>query len=379
MMDAEHLQIPLLHAGSAGRFPVGSDHYLPALQARSGELRALAQADETTWERLTPIVHLAVRAQSGPLTAGAIREQVRKVAASVGQHTVYLDTLRLGATHPVTAGKKTVPLLGAIYEQARKRKMCFVPVAHAGVTNPQQVELISNAVLQDGHGVGIRYRLRTVVPPASLSVHQYLSDLIESLCTSASDADLIIDLEYIDGDVELDCGDVARALSNMLAVGRWRSVALLGTSMPSALGEVKEGTIGSLPRREWQLWNELRKAGLTRMPAYGDYAIQNPLPPKGGGPGMRANIRYTTDSRTLVARGQGPVIQEGSEQYRELCEQLVSRQEFSGGGYTWGDGVIDDCAAGTIAPGAQGMWRGAGTSHHLRFVTEQVRQMQAAQ
>jgi Beta protein len=377
-MDADHVQIPLLHAEPVGRLPLSSDHYLPALQARSGELRALANAGPSTWERLTPIIHLAGRMQSGPLSAAAVREQVRKVVASVGKHTVYLDTLRLGSTHPVTAGKRTVPLLRAIYAQARKRKMCFVPVAHAGESDPQHVELISNAILEDGHGVGIRYRLRTVVPPASASIDQYLCALIQSLGASVSDADLIVDLQYIDGDVELDCRDVARALSRMLAVGPWRSVVLLGTSMPSSLGEVKEGTIGSLPRREWQLWSELREVGLPRVPAYGDYAIQNPLPPNGGGPGMRANIRYTTDGRTLIARGHGPVIQEGSEQYRELCEQLVGCREFLGGEYTWGDDIIDKCATGTIAPGAQDMWRGAGTSHHLRFVTEQLKQMRAA-
>jgi hypothetical protein len=377
-MDASHLQIPLLHTEPVGRLPVSSDHYLPALQSRPGELRALANTDDTTWQSLTPIIHLAGRAQRAPLSAGAVREQVRKVAASVGRHTVYLDTLRLGSTHPVTAGKGTVPLLRAIYAQARKRKMCFVPVAHAGESDPQHVELISDAMLEDGHGVGIRYRLRTVVPPAGATVEHYLCALLESLNTPVSDADLIVDLHYIDGDVELDCGDVARALSRMLAVGPWRSVVLLGTSMPSSLGDVKEGTLGSLPRREWQLWSELREKGLPRMPAYGDYAIQNPRPPNGGGPGMRANIRYTADSGTLIARGHGPVIQEGSEQYRALCEQLVGCAEFSGSDYTWGDGIIDKCAAGTIAPGAQDMWRGAGTSHHLRFVTEQLKQTRAA-
>lgn len=378
-MDANHTQIPLLHTEPVGRLPVSSDHYLPALQSRAGELRALANASKDTWEHLTPIIHLAGRMQSTPLSAGAVREQVRKIAASVGQHTVYLDTLRLGSTHPVTAGKGTVPLLRAIYAQARKRKMCFVPLAHAGESDPQHVELISDAMLEDGHGVGIRYRLRSVVPPAGATVEHYLSALLESLNTPVTDADLIVDLQYIDGDVELDPRDVARALSRMLAVGPWRSVVLLGTSMPSSLGDVNEGTLGSLPRREWHLWGELHEKGLARMPAYGDYAIQNPLPPKGGGPGMRANIRYTTDSETLIARGHGPVIQEGSEQYRELCEQLVGCTGFSGDDYTWGDRIIHECATGMIAPGAQDMWRGAGTSHHLRFITEQLKQTPAAQ
>ncbi|MGH2744430.1 MAG: hypothetical protein ACRDN8_18515, partial [Thermoleophilaceae bacterium] len=39
-------------------------------------------------------------------------------------------------------------------------------------------------------------------------------------------------------------------------------------------------------------------------------------------------------------RGHGAVIQQGNEQYRHLCEQLVGRSEFAGSDYSWGDSVI---------------------------------------
>lgn len=87
---------------------------------------------------------------------------------------------------------------------------------------------------------------------------------------------------------------------------------------------------------------------------------------------MRANIRYTSDNVTLVARGRGAVVQEGREQYRELCRMLVDRPEFVGSAYSWGDEQIAACASGAIEPGWQNLWRGAGSSHHLRLVTEQV-------
>ena len=71
------------------------------------------------------------------------------------------------------------------------------------------------------------------------------------------------------------------------------------------------------------------------MPSFGDYAIQHPRPPHdGGGPGMRATIRYTANGETLVARGQGSIIQEGNAQYRLLCQQLVVRSEFAGRVYS---------------------------------------------
>jgi hypothetical protein len=58
-----------------------------------------------------------------------------------------------------------------------------------------------------------------------------------------------------------------------------------------------------------------------------------------------------------------------------LCEQLVARPEFAGDSYSWGDGIISDCAKGSREPGSQNVWRGAGTAHHLRFVTDRVREL----
>jgi hypothetical protein len=92
---------------------------------------------------------------------------------------------------------------------------------------------------------------------------------------------------------------------------------------------------------------------------------------------MRANIRYTAGTTCLIARGEGPVIQEGKGQYRELCEELISLDAFEGAKFSWGDEVIERCAGGTLPPGAQAMWRAAGTSHHLEVVTRQLKQEQA--
>jgi hypothetical protein len=140
-------------------------------------------------------------------------------------------------------------------------------------------------------------------------------------------------------------------------------------------GVVAEGTVGRLPRREWDLWCRLRARRPRRLPTYGDYAIQHPDPPWEGeesGPGMRANIRYTLHDITLVARGVGPLQLEGAEQYRGLCRKIIAEPRFAGADYTWGDRLIFDCARGIADPGNQNRWRGAGTSHHLRLVVEQL-------
>jgi Beta protein len=374
------VQIPLLQPEPLAPLPIDSGHYVAALQNKSGELEALQHASPQTWERLTPIIHfVGPKSRTDPFNASSIANWVKKVATAVGSHPVYLDVMRLDATFAVATTKGEMPVLGQIYAAARKRQMSFVPIVRVGVSTEPHINLVADAALQDGHGLALRYRIREVLPPPGMSHRHYLEAQLSRVGSAVDKTDLFVDLDFIDQDVDLDGSDIAATLRELLAVGPWRSVVVLGTSMPSKLGCIPEGTMRSLPRREWEVWSQLEQCDLARMPAFGDYAIQFPDPPReGGGPGMRANIRYTVDGETLIARGKGSVLQEGNEQYQGLCQQLVGCGRFSGRGFSWGDTTIADCASGSLAPGAQNAWRGAGTSHHLQFVTSQLRQRQAA-
>ena len=91
-------------------------------------------------------------------------------------------------------------------------------------------------------------------------------------------ADLLMDLRQIPDDVDIDVEDLGALIDDLTAVGRWRSVVLLGTTMPRSLGGgiVEAGTVGRLPRKEWLLWLTLRHSHLSRVPIYGDYAVHTP-------------------------------------------------------------------------------------------------------
>lgn len=372
------MQIPLLQPEPLKPLPVDASHYVVALQNRPGELDVLQHASEAAWERMTPLVHLVgPKHRSEPFKASTITNWLAKLANAIGSHPFYLDVARLNPNALVTTTKGDVPVLQQIYAAARKRQLRFVPSVCVGESTAAHRRLVTDASLEDGHGLALRYRIRTVVPPAGTTLREYLAAELTALSNDATTTDLIVDLDYIDPDAELDATDLADAFKEMLDVGPWRSIVLLGTSMPSMLSCIEEGTVGSLPRREWDMWLRLEQCDLPRMPAFGDYGIQHPRPPQdGGGPGMRANIRYTANPETRIARGQGPFVQEGIAQYRGLCQQLIRLTEFGGSGYSWGDCVIDDCASGAMPPGAQRVWRGAGTSHHLQLVTDQLRQRQ---
>lgn len=372
------LQLPLLEPPPFSPLPLGDGHYVAALQNKSGELDALRHLPHQTWNAFTPLVVLVGRQQQPSVyRAETVASWVRRISEAVGEHPLFLDVLRLKPEHSVRAGQGTVPLLERVYWAARRRQLAFVPVAWVGESTATHLRLVKEAAEQDQRGVALRYRIRGIALPLAQQP-EYLCRTLAATGTSVQDADLLIDLDYIDPDVEIQPEDLAAAVASATAVGGWRSVVLLGTSMPSMLSCVQEGTVGVLPRREWEIWGALSGRGLQRLPSFGDYAIQHSRPPDGGGPGMRASIRYTSDAVTLVARGEGSVLQEGREQYVGLCRQLVALDAFAGGNYSWGDSIIEDCANGRIEPGAQNMWRGAGTSHHLQFVTDQMRKRSAS-
>lgn len=334
---------------------------------------ALSNVPTDTWRRLTPLVQiLGPRSPGGPFRVERVREWVRKIGVAVTDRAFFLDVLRLRATVPTRTSRGDEPVLSVVYAAARRRGLRFIPVLPVGTaTSEEHRRIVREASFTDGRGIAFRYPILRIALPPGATQKNLLTTVLDQMQVDVFDSDLLIDLGFLSGVQELDPADMADLLSELAGIGRWRSVVLLGTSMPAGLGVIQEGTVGQLPRREWDLWCALKAQSPLRMPSYGDYAIQHPEPPSEGGMGMRANIRYTTAASTLVARGTGPVVLD-TEQYLDLCRQLVERPEFAGRQFSWGDAVIEDRARGLGDPGSQQLWRGVGTSHHVQTVIDQI-------
>lgn len=358
----------------------GTHHYVVALQTKSGELNALMNASPETWTHLTPLIEVVGPKGPGaePFTKDRVEGWVKRVAAAVGVHPCFLDILRMRPNHPTAMKDGNRPVLSVIHAAARDRRLAFVPVMRLSDAKTI-VSQIADTAACDGRGVALRYLLLGTVHPDGRRAESIIKEALDAVQVETGSADLLMDLAYLSADTEIDPEDLASLIDELVAVGPWRSVVLLGTSMPRSLGGgvVVAGTIGRLPRREWLLWSALSKSRLSRLPTYGDYAIQHPEPPMdvvaGQIPiGIRGAIRYTHETETIIPRAKAPRHEEGREQYRRLCEVLVSQPEFAGRDFTWGDRQIAECAAGDCEPGWEDHWRGAATSHHLRLVVDQL-------
>lgn len=374
------LQLTLSNPADFQPMPNGTDHYVAALQTKAGELKALREVSAQTWAALTPLIEVLGPRAAGrdPFTSSRIDGWAKRLSAAVGGHTIFLDRLRLSPNHQAESRGGPVPVLTAVYDAVRRRGLVFVPVLHLGDV-ATTVRQVSDCAGQDGRGVAVRIPLLGTAPVDGRSLATLAKESLDAVQVDITGSDLLLDLRQIPEDVEIDAADLVPMINDIVAVGRWRNVVLLGTTMPRSLGGgvVQAGTVGRLPRKEWQLWLDAWNSSVSRVPTFGDYAVQHPEPPldmaEGQVPhGIRAAIRYTHETETIIPRAKEPRRIEGREQYRRLCSILVSQPEFSGRHYTWGDREVADCAEGTCEPGWEDHWRGAGTSHHLRFVVDQL-------
>lgn len=349
--------------------------YVPVLQMRKGERTALANATASEWSRMTPVLQVVGDLDNAPpLTDSRVRGWTKDLAGAVGAHTFFVDLVRLPPDRPVRVKSSELPVLRRLHERLRLRRLTFVPVYREEWVSATLARVVSDADALDGRGAAIRLDLRGV--SATGATFAARADAAAKLLgVPASRTDLILDGGCIDLNAEPDCDGVAAALQEIAAADGWRNIILVATTMPSTLGGgiVGLGATAVLPRHEWTLWSNVAAQVTDVKVTYGDYGVQHPTPPYDpGGPGMRPNIRYTTVAGTVVVRGTESVQTGGNDEYPELCARLVERSEFAGGDFSWGDRIIEDCAAGEIEPGGQSMWRGAGTSHHVRHVLTEL-------
>lgn len=347
--------------------------YVPVLQDKPGELhalRCLAATRPEVLDALTPVVRI-VGPKQAHLTREALKGHVRRISGAVGSRPIYLDFVRADPSHCVELRGKPLTLAEAAYRYARHYGLSAIPVVSSGATAPLY-DAAGEAAASDGLGLAIRHAMLGRTSPVGTSTTTLIARALEQCGVPSDEADIWLDLGYIDEDVTVAATRIARLVDRLERLARWRRIMLTGSSMPSALSCVPEGNDRILPRREWNLWSQLPPELRARLD-FGDYAIQHPTPPTEGGANMRANIRYTVEHGHFVVRGRGPLRVEGYEQYIGLCGRVITSGHFAGPDYTWGDEVIESCADQEIDPGTQHMWRAVGTAHHLRVVTDQLR------
>ncbi|WP_417211478.1 beta family protein [Acinetobacter venetianus] len=209
---------------------------------------------------------------------------------------------------------------------------------------------------------------------------------------------IIFDLKLVETNcsILLDFGDVSVnriTIEQMLAKStnfleilsdyNFKYIAISGASYPSSVAEAIDDhdTDGPVLRKEMVVWQTLRKMFPNVKLTFGDHGARHPAPEKEiRNKHTNGKIIYTTDLNYYVVRGHPFSRDGGSHAHRkQLAERLINSTNYEGADFSWGDQKIFECAHGIKDfIGNPTQWVAIDTSHHIRYVLEEVKSFEIA-
>lgn len=354
--------------------PVTVRDYVPVLKWRQGEYQALLRLDATRRKHVVPLIE--VTRPEFDFAEGKVKKTLdaqlepfaQRLKAKWGTQPAFLDTSLLepkarmsDGTHPLTylmtgarqVGGQLTPVTGLERD-----------LAHYNA--------VATAAMIDGFGIAVRCSLDEIAAP---DFPKAVSALSKSLTCDLSDVDLIIDLAAKNFDPLNDLADlVVGLLQSDPIYNLVRSLILIGTSFPASMADIK-GPSQTIPRSEWLLYKTVVAKLPTGFgpPTFGDYAISSADIPKVDMRVLKpaASVRYAIDDAWLITKGSN-VRDNGFEQFRDRCGDVVSSGHVFPVGYSAGSDYVRGCHANTEKTGNLTTWRWVGTNHHITKVVDDL-------
>jgi hypothetical protein len=327
-------------------------------------MSALETMSPETLDKVMPVIELTLSpAGSNQLPpADRLMRLPQRLRKSLGDRSFFLDAHKIRFGRQVTVKSKSQFTEGQIFEglvdDVVQGELNAVPVFTPNI-DASIVDLLRQLAC---HGQGACLRLPMHAVPSLGSYGRELERLQELAGTEPWDTDVILDMGFLDPDQDIRPRHIGNTIEQLLQLAQFRNVILIGTVIPEKLSTFAEGEINPILRHEWSLWNVLRRHGMSRLPTFGDYGIQHPSSPSGGGRGVRPTIRYTTSRHFLIARGAP------SDSHRAIAAKLIDHPDFPKSSFNWEDRFIVDCATGYGPPGNHTTWRKVGMLHHVHEV-----------
>ena len=361
---------------------IDTSHYVPVLKAKAGEFKALQELAAETRAGLTPLMEIVAvpwdyENEEPAKTIDAHLEPLpQKILNAWGnERPLFTDLFMVEDEGPLADGND---VMTSFCESCRQAGILVIPVTGLS-RNPDYQAAVANTVATDNRGACIR--LTTDDLSAGVFPVQDVEALLSELGVAPERVDMILDLgpvaEHLLGSYRMAVPTFIQAIA---AAGAWRSLVLTASAFPVDLSNFVKDSISVTSRTEWTLWQHLQglAGGISRMPAFGDYAIAHPdqleIDPRMIR--MSHSIRYAVDTEWIVVKGHAH--KKGDPpQYQALSQQLMSRPRWCGPDFSWGDLFISECASGKSGPGNATTWRAVGTNHHLTFVAQQIANLHA--
>lgn len=270
-------------------------------------------------------------------------------------------------------GDETEHPLTICFKEVANKGQSAVPVTGSGRSQVYQ-SCVKQIASQQKNGIAIRLVSEDFEDEDELA--QTLSVLCSLLEVDRADVDLIIDLESVHESSTAIVSSTLRSCISMLPyINNWRTLITVSGSFPSGIASLTRDTWNTVARSDWSGWRQLITGTrrIDRIPYYGDYCIAHPSLPPTGRATILGQLRYTTPDHFLVWKGHNVFTHKnGFGQFYDICASIVSRPEFSGTAFSWGDSEIEERAARRGSSGNAETWRKLATNHHMEMVLSQI-------
>ncbi|MEH0387194.1 beta family protein [Vibrio mimicus] len=343
-------------------------HYFPRLRWKSAEWEALQELPMQALVELTPIFDVLdidwdypnecyAKSLANYLSGfGSILQSSWPLDRAVLLDVEKLDKHGTSTSHP----------LDACCQDALAHNKYIIPVYSPHYSNNYLLAFRRN----NQFGVGLKLKA------SFLEQNQYhIANILSDLVVDSTDVDLIIDLEDMGECTHQQIQQIIATTQNLLSQFAWRNVIISSTCYPTSQSGIPQHQIHLHRREEWVLWsNVIASKRLQRTPSFSDYPT---APAKFTSVDPRhmsqyAAVRYSTYSDWIFVKGTA-VKGNGWGQTQQLCGILVNSTYYSSPTYSWGDGYICERSQGINKSGGSKEWRKVAHTHHLKMVTEQLR------
>lgn len=364
-------------------------HYVPILKGKMGELLALAKADNP--KQFTPLVEVVpvpwVYPEKGePYLSKTMDRHIKDTATSFKQAMGILPRVFIDGFHieKETLQDGSSPM-AELFSRLRSGGINVVPTI--GLDREEEyANAVRDAIATDKRGCCLRLWESDLEGISDLE--SQISSLLRMLSVNPESTHLLIDFkDKVPPKVALPL--LVNALPR---VNEWATLTLSSSAFPQFISDLKTNKIEELERSEWLAWVYVRTsqiAGKKRLPTFSDYGINHPSLVEEQNPRkirVSPNIRYTSSTSYVVAKGQAPPRKKKDEtaeqeaarkrllpsvQYPKLAAMIKEHSSWKGGPFSWGDGFIDRCSQKRCT-GSGSDWRGVGASHHIALVLQQI-------
>jgi hypothetical protein len=348
-----------------------TESYVPILREKFGERQAFSSFSRGALDHTRPQWVVPSRSQKD-LEEGRFldaHEYVRLNGSRIGLVTArrpcFVDIRFALAGFPDgEIGQSVVTLFRTI----REATALPAPVLDLTSSDSTQVQAVATVLRSQRFGLGLRLNAEAM-QDASTPVR--VRTLLQLTDTRPAETTILLDFEDAELADDDDMAALVEEAYDRISIGfDWQAVVFQATSYPEN-NPARKNDIATPLRSEFSLWRRLasRSKRSGRSIVFGDYGADNAAFHFDGQGRPSPHLRYSTESSWNVSRGDKKA--DRRQTMMATAGRIVARPDFSGDGYSWGDSMIVDIAAGDRV-GNPTTWRAINTSHHIERTCREI-------